>query len=98
MDAWPDIDAVARMKAYLLGRDVTDRVIDRFDTLRCPFPAVCDTEARVHHVVSDQTGVVDLENETRLDDGFVLLVQRVGEGLLILFVGVIVVVLQGGAT
>ena len=55
VDARPDVDAVARMKANLLGRDAAHRVVDGFDALRRPVPAVVDAHAGIHHVVGDQS-------------------------------------------
>ena len=62
MDARTDIDRVAGVEADLLGRDAADRVVDRFDALSRPLPAVFDAELRVHHLIGDQARIVDLEN------------------------------------
>ena len=85
MDAWTDIDAVAGMKAHLFRWDVADRVIDGFDALGCPASAVGHAAFRMHHIVGDQTRVVDLQDEARVNDRVVLLTEGIAEGLLILF-------------
>jgi len=97
MDARTDIDAVAGMKAHLLGWDVADRVVDGFDALCCPALAVGHAEFRMHHIVGDQTWVIDLEDEARVNDRVVLLTEGVAEGLLILLGATIIRVRQGGS-
>src|SRR5262245_11856020 len=95
VDAWTDIDAVAGMEANLLGGDAADRVIDGFDALCRPLPALFDAEFRVHHIIADQARIIDLENESSIDDRLVFFVSRAGYGLLCLLVGTIVLVGKG---
>src|SRR5215475_1710454 len=92
VDARPDVDAVARMEANLLRWDAADRVIDGFDALCRPLSALLDAEFRVHHVIADQARIVDLEDESCVDNGFVLFAHRVGYGLLVLLVSTVVFV------
>ena len=92
VDARTDIDAVAGMEADFLGRDAAERVIDHFDPLGRPVPAIGDAELRMHHVIGDQARIVDLENKSGVDDCFVLFAQRIGDGLLVFLVGAIILV------
>src|SRR5262249_36164410 len=82
------------MKAHALGRDAAERVIDRLDAPGRPCAAFLDAKTRVHHVVSHETRVVDLQYETRVHDRAVLLVERVGQSLLVLLVGAVEAVRQ----
>src|SRR5262249_13735030 len=94
--ARPHVDAVAGVEAHALGRDAAQRVIDRLDASSRPRPAFLHAEAGIHHVVRHQARVVDLEHEARVDDCSVLLVERVGQGLLVLLVGLVEAVGQRG--
>src|SRR2546425_8762461 len=96
VDPRADVDAVAGVEANLLGWNVAQRVVDRLYAPSGPLPAVRDAEVGVHHVLGDEARVVDPQHEARVDDGPVLFAKRVGEGLLVLFFGSVVLVLEGG--
>ena len=70
-------------------------VVDRLHALGRPLPAVRDAEVRIHHILRDQARVVDLEHEARVDDGPVLLAERVGELLLVFLLGAVELVREG---
>ena len=90
------VDAVAGVEAHALGRDAAQRVIDRLDAPGRPRPAFRHAQAGTHHVVGHQARVVDLEHEASVDDRPVLLVERVGQGLLVLLVSPVEAVGQRG--
>ena len=58
--------------AHSFSRDVSERVIKRLDVLGCPFAKFRKIQARILNMSTHrQIRTVDLQIETRSDDGFI---------------------------
>ena len=88
----PEADVVADP----VLRDPRERVVERVDPELRPAAVVLDRPAERQDgvVLVQQHGVVDLEQEARVDDPLVLLVQRVGDRVDELLLGRVVLVAQ----
>ena len=81
VDPGPHVDAVAGVIAHPVFGDSRQRVVDRLDLAFGPGAAVGDAELRILDVVVDQMGIVDLEQESGVDDGAVFHIHGIGDGV-----------------
>ena len=86
------ITAPARVQAYLLARDVAQRVVQHFNALLGEPPVRGDIHLGLYLPGIEEVGVVYLQDEPCIRDGLVLLVHGVGDGVEeLLFRGVVLV-------
>ena len=68
--------------------DALQRVIHRLDSHRCELSVLLDARRGHDHVVGiRQCRVVDLKNKTSINDGFVFVLDRVGQSEQVVFIG-----------
>src|SRR5438067_510999 len=85
-----DVDAVARGPADAIARQPAQRMVERLHAHFGPATDLIDAELGPGHVVGRQVGIVDLHEESRIDDGLVLLVHRLGDRGEVFLLGLVV--------
>src|SRR5947207_10241632 len=84
--------APARMQSNLFFWNVAQRMIERFDTQRGITSILVNAHLREHLPAVGKVRIVDLQIQSSVGDGAVLLVHRVGDGKEKLFVGLVILV------
>jgi hypothetical protein len=86
------VDAIAGVEADAILRQPAQGVIERLDPHLGPFAIISERHARVDDVLGHEPGIVDLQYEAGIDDGFVFLAQRIGQGEDILLVRLVMLI------
>ena len=93
VDAGTNVDAVAGVPAHLVPGQPPQGVVERLHAHLRPPAHLIDAQLRMRHVVGRQVGIVDLHEESGVDDRPVLLVHGIGDREQVLLVGLVVRVL-----
>ena len=78
--ARPHIDAVTGVMTHAVHRNAAQGMVERVDAAHRPFAAFGDAFSRVQHVMHRKARIVDLQQETRFDDGEIFFAHGVRDG------------------
>src|SRR5437660_12210615 len=90
--------APAQMEADPLWRQTADRMVERVDPGSHQFPVIFNGWLRVDLVPAlGEAGVIQLQDDSGINDGLVLLAHRIGAGVEKFLVALVVAIADPGA-